>query len=74
MQISYNKIRQTILEVVKEEMEKNNRSPIASNLQSGSALSQVAKKLDIPFNNIDYEQMILSAFQELMNTGTLLGD
>ncbi len=69
MEISHDKIRQTILEVVKEETDRNKRSSIGSHLQSASTLPQVAKKLDIPINSTAYEQMILTAFQELMNTG-----
>ncbi|MGQ3890714.1 hypothetical protein [Legionella sp. CNM-4043-24] len=68
--ITKDKIRQKLLETVKNEIERNKRSRISSNLQSGVILQEVAKQFEIT-HNPTYEQMILSEFQCLMNTGYL---
>lgn len=67
--VTKDKIRQKLLETVKAQIERNNRSlPIQTNLQSNVIFRQVAEHFGIT-HNTTYEQMILSVFQGLMNTG-----
>lgn len=66
--ITKDKIKQTILEVVKNIVEINKKSSLGYNLQSGGVLGQVATKLNV-VHNITYERMILSEFQNLIHMG-----
>lgn len=66
--ITRDKVRQKLLEIVKNQIERNKRSTISSNLQSGVILREIANHFGIT-HNPTYEQMILSEFQCLMNTG-----
>ena len=66
--LTNDKIRQKILGVVKDEIDKIKRSSLPGNLQTGGILRRVANELAVS-GNTTYEQMILSTFQGLMNTG-----